>query len=359
MFLSFAAVMPTLLVFPLEMAVFLKERTNGWYSCLTYYLAKNLADLPFQLFFTLLYLLITYLMTAQSTEGWRMSLFFGICILVGFVCQGIGLLVSAIFVDNVSTAIIVAPISCLPLVLLSGFFVKLQTISSILLPITYINYLRYSFEAMIIVIYGMGRCDDSRATSPNDSEPGNVCGIFYQLYNYFSDLKLDPEETEEYKIMAEEWLEHKNKSIDELERLMNRFHSLNLTNSEFLKAGKEYEDQSLIMREFRLQDDQLEFNIFMLFVIMITLRVITFLVYLVRANVKKWKWKLEMQLKALDAMQKKTILLFYTILSTLFLPPLSLSLYLVIFFSKSLSMVLVIFLKEATRAKKYLIHVKL
>lgn len=134
-----------------------QERTNGWYSCLTYYLAKNLADLPFQVLFTLLYMIITYQMTGQKGEIWRMGIFFGICILVSFISQSIGLLVSAIFVNNVQTAITVAPISCLPLILLSGFFVKIQNITNILLPFTWINYLRHSFEAMIIAIYGLGR----------------------------------------------------------------------------------------------------------------------------------------------------------------------------------------------------------
>lgn len=46
--------MPTVMSFPAEMQIMVKERNNGWYGTLAYYSGKFLAELPFQLILPLI-----------------------------------------------------------------------------------------------------------------------------------------------------------------------------------------------------------------------------------------------------------------------------------------------------------------
>lgn len=63
----------------------------------------TLADAPIQICCTFIYTLITYLMTAQPLELYRIGLFFGMCLMVAFVAQGLGLVVGSLFDVKVIT----------------------------------------------------------------------------------------------------------------------------------------------------------------------------------------------------------------------------------------------------------------
>ncbi|KAG8034189.1 hypothetical protein G9C98_001273 [Cotesia typhae] len=155
MFLMFTAMMPTILTFPIEMAVFVREHLNYWYSLKAFYLARTVSDLPFQTVFSIVYVMIVYFMTSQPLETYRFLMYLNICILTSFVSQSIGLLIGAAM--SVESGMFIGPVSSVPIVLFSGFFIKFSAMPNYLSWLSYVSYIRYGFEGAMITVFGYNR----------------------------------------------------------------------------------------------------------------------------------------------------------------------------------------------------------
>lgn len=139
----------------MQMSILLKEHFNRWYNLKAFYTAVTLIDLPLSIFCCLLFTVIVYFMTSQLIEPSRFGMFFAISLLVGFISQGVGLMIGAVF--NVVNGTFVGPTMSVPMMMFAGFGVSLRDIPGYLKWGTHISFLRYGLEGFVGAIYGYDR----------------------------------------------------------------------------------------------------------------------------------------------------------------------------------------------------------
>lgn len=168
--------MPVLLEFPTQVQLLKREHFNRWYRCNPYFFAMMLAKLPMQLLNTFLYLTITYVITDQPLEIFRILLFFLITILTSLTSESFGLLISARL--SVINGVFIGPVCAVPLMLLSvyGIGTGQTSIPIFIRCIMSLNYLRYGLEGIVQSIYGFDRGDMS---CPEDE---NFCPYKKPIY---------------------------------------------------------------------------------------------------------------------------------------------------------------------------------
>lgn len=81
---------------PLEMPIVAREHFNRWYSEKAYYFALTFTDFPLQFVCVLIFVLITYLMTGQPLELFRLAFVLIITFELTLISQGIGMIVGAV-----------------------------------------------------------------------------------------------------------------------------------------------------------------------------------------------------------------------------------------------------------------------
>lgn len=152
-----------------------------------------------------LYILISYLITGQPMDMDRFWLSAIPLVLSTLVSQSQGLLVGAIFMKDIVSAVFLAPSTSVPLMLFSGFFIKIDQIPDYFQWGVIISYVRYAFgnciiiassgncvisfvvllfffctESCVMAIYGFGRCGDDTV--------GKVATINQRLSLFLSNI---------------------------------------------------------------------------------------------------------------------------------------------------------------------------
>jgi hypothetical protein len=116
----FVAFNSTVISFPLEKGLVIREVKNGYYPLLAYLASRSLADLPFQALYpfigSFVYGLVRYTHSWSSYFKWTLTM-----VLLGNSAASFGMIASAIAPD-VTVATNLAPLFVLPLMLVGGYF---------------------------------------------------------------------------------------------------------------------------------------------------------------------------------------------------------------------------------------------
>lgn len=162
----FAAICGYALTYPLSMKVLVKEYRNGWYSVGSYFVGQTLADLPICACNVVLAVAISYYLTGQarSTYEWRFASLASLTVLATLVAQTQGLIFGALLMNSPQSTVFAAPASTAPLVIISGFLLRLRSLPVPLQIASKLSYFTYLMQGAVISRYGFNRCDCDEQT---------------------------------------------------------------------------------------------------------------------------------------------------------------------------------------------------
>lgn len=155
MFIFFANLFPFVHSFPLEKLVVTREHMNNWYSLEAYHISKLLAELPLQLLCPTGFLVSAYFLTSQPDDGMRFVQFWAVFVLICALAQSLGLATGAVVEPQLG--VFVVSTIALPMLLFSGFYLRLQDMPACLQWVSYVAFFRYGFEAIMQCVYGYDR----------------------------------------------------------------------------------------------------------------------------------------------------------------------------------------------------------
>jgi len=167
----FGCAQATMLSFPSERPVFLREHMSQMYGVLPYFLSKTLVE------FVLLTLqvceawLITYWMMNFHGNFFLLAAASG---LIGAASSSMGLFLGCTVAD-VKAAIELSPAIFVPQVMFAGFFIKIEQIPGFLRWVQYICPLKWGMNILLIAEFDNDNIPSAgKLLKSNDVEPDNL-----------------------------------------------------------------------------------------------------------------------------------------------------------------------------------------
>lgn len=156
LFHTFTYCMIPVITYPYEVKLLKREYFNRWYSLRPYYLALQLSRFPAMIFFSMIFLSVTYFMTGLPLEIDRFLLFSLIGILTSVTAEGMGFFIGSVF--NVTNGSAVAPLTLAPFLGLATYgFDFAKSIPWYIAILMKMSFLRSGTVGIVITIFGRNR----------------------------------------------------------------------------------------------------------------------------------------------------------------------------------------------------------
>ena len=142
---SFFEIVGGMLVFITNRDVLYQERDSNMYSTSSYWVAKQLALLPFQLIYPSITVFAVYWLAGLQNVWYKFSIFYASVLFTAFCTNSLGMVMGAGLPPSV--ALVAGPMSNYLNFIMMGYLVNFKNIPVPLNYVTYISFSRYAFDA--------------------------------------------------------------------------------------------------------------------------------------------------------------------------------------------------------------------
>ena len=139
-----------ILTFPLERPVFIKEYKENLYGVMSYFTAKIISEIPFQIIFTIIYTCTIYFVVPYNTSSAsKFFIYFGINFLSQVSGNAMGYMMGS-FTSNLVFSITLGPAVMMAFVIFGGFFSNTNSLTGAFYWVRYLSPFNYTYRAYIL-----------------------------------------------------------------------------------------------------------------------------------------------------------------------------------------------------------------
>uniref|UniRef100_K3X5A5 ABC transporter domain-containing protein n=1 Tax=Globisporangium ultimum (strain ATCC 200006 / CBS 805.95 / DAOM BR144) TaxID=431595 RepID=K3X5A5_GLOUD len=150
---TFSSASPTFVAVPMELPIVMREYRAGLYHLFSWYISKNLSELPMQILLPIVFFVPAYFLIGIG-QGFDAYFYMQLMIiLVNSTAIGLGYMVSCLC-RRVDIAPIVGVVIILPFLLFGGLFLNSADAPDYFVWIQYISPIKYGFEGLMKIYWG-------------------------------------------------------------------------------------------------------------------------------------------------------------------------------------------------------------